>query len=290
MNYGGEKCHVSRASYFRIAFKEAKFWTVMDHYLETGRIKTFGHYSDDSFKVKEGLFVHYHPNGTIKTRTRYLKGLKMGADISYDTARNITDSGYYKNDIPVGTYFGLYQNDRPQKKGMLDTNGRGIGEEWQYYEDGQLESYGKRSDGYLKDSIWTYFHNNGIVSFREYFEKGKLLRKECFNEKGEDEHGDCQEEIMPVFNKYRGNFHTYLNEAIVFPPGFNVRGVVTVVAKFVIDLDGSINDVEIVKPVHPAFDKEVADLLKSSPKWTPGRDHNHKVKVYYTIPIAFSME
>ena len=65
----------------------------------------------------------------------------------------------------------------------------------------------------------------------------------------------------------------------------------TVVAKFVVGLDGSISDIVILKesPVGLGLGKEATRILSRSPKWTPGVYNGRNVKQYYTLPISIQI-
>lgn len=64
-----------------------------------------------------------------------------------------------------------------------------------------------------------------------------------------------------------------------------------VVCSFVINKDGTISDVSIVRGVDPALDKEAIRVIETLPGiWEPGEQRGHKVRVKYTIPILFDIK
>lgn len=63
-----------------------------------------------------------------------------------------------------------------------------------------------------------------------------------------------------------------------------------VVASMVIDTDGSIKDVEIVRGIDPDLDNEAARVIGTLGKWRPGEQRGRKVRVKYTIPIQFRLQ
>ena len=98
-------------------------------------------------------------------------------------------------------------------------------------------------------------------------------------------------EFMPTFQGKDGSyFRNYIAENIIFPNDakeFGISG--TVYIAFVIDKDGSISNVEIIRGVHPIVDQAVLEVIKSSPKWEPGINNGRYVRVKYTIAIAFKL-
>ena len=63
-----------------------------------------------------------------------------------------------------------------------------------------------------------------------------------------------------------------------------------VVTQFVVDKDGSIPDVKVVRSLDPMLDKEAVRLVKSMPKWTPGKLNGSPVRVKCILPISFRLQ
>lgn len=63
-----------------------------------------------------------------------------------------------------------------------------------------------------------------------------------------------------------------------------------VVIRFVVTVDGSISDVQIVKKLDPSCDKEAVRVVKMMPKWVPGKQNGRNVPVYYTLPVLFKLQ
>jgi TonB family protein len=63
-----------------------------------------------------------------------------------------------------------------------------------------------------------------------------------------------------------------------------------VICQFVVEKDGSISDISIIRSLDPAYDKEAIRILKLLPKFIPGKQNGRVVRVYYTIPVTFKME
>lgn len=56
-------------------------------------------------------------------------------------------------------------------------------------------------------------------------------------------------------------------------------------ASFVIDNDGTVKEIQIIRGENQAFNNEIIRVLKSSPKWIPAELNKKKVAVSYTVPI-----
>ena len=82
----------------------------------------------------------------------------------------------------------------------------------------------------------------------------------------------------------------FLSENVKYPEDCKKEGIQgRVIAQFIIDKDGSIKDVKIVRGAHPSLDKESIRVIESMPKWTPGKVKGEPVKCQYTLPIAFKI-
>ncbi len=62
-----------------------------------------------------------------------------------------------------------------------------------------------------------------------------------------------------------------------------------VIVSFVVEKDGSITNVRVVKSVTPALDEEAIRVVKAMPKWNPGMQNGEPVRVNYTVPISFQL-
>ena len=63
-----------------------------------------------------------------------------------------------------------------------------------------------------------------------------------------------------------------------------------VIVTFVVERDGSITDVRVVKSVDPSLDKEAVRVTKSMPNWNPGMQNGGPVRVKFTLPVTFRLQ
>ena len=98
-------------------------------------------------------------------------------------------------------------------------------------------------------------------------------------------------EQMPSFPGGPSALMQYLNSNIKYPVVAEENGVQgRVVCTFVVEKDGSITDVRVVKSVDPSLDKEAQRVVKSMPKWIPGKQNGSAVRVKYTVPVTFRLQ
>ena len=98
-------------------------------------------------------------------------------------------------------------------------------------------------------------------------------------------------EQKPEFPGGEAEMYKWLSNNIVYPSAASEEGVQgRVVVEFVVGKDGSITNVRVVRPRHPALDKEALRVVKAMPKWMPGRNNGQPVKVTYTLPVTFKLQ
>lgn len=63
-----------------------------------------------------------------------------------------------------------------------------------------------------------------------------------------------------------------------------------VVVRFVVTATGNISDVQVLRGFDPSCDKEAERVVKSMPKWVPGKQNGRNVPVYFTLPVVFKLQ
>ena len=97
-------------------------------------------------------------------------------------------------------------------------------------------------------------------------------------------------EQMPMFPGGEAGLLRYLQENIQYPPEAaknNVQG--RVILQFVVDKTGQVGEVKILRSVSEEIDAEAVRVVKSLPKFEPGRQDGEAVSVWYTLPVSFNI-
>jgi protein TonB len=98
-------------------------------------------------------------------------------------------------------------------------------------------------------------------------------------------------EQMPSFPGGPSALFEYLSKNIKYPVVAEENGIQgRVIVTFVVEKDGSITDVRVVKSVDPSLDKEAQRVVKSMPRWIPGKQNGSAVRVKYTVPVTFRLQ
>ena len=96
---------------------------------------------------------------------------------------------------------------------------------------------------------------------------------------------------MPEFPGGVKGLMTYIAKNVKYPNiarENNITGKVYV--RFVVRSNGQVDDVSITRGVDPAIDKEAMRVVKTLPRWKPGKQRGKAVNVWYSVPINFRLQ
>ena len=97
-------------------------------------------------------------------------------------------------------------------------------------------------------------------------------------------------EEQPSFPGGDGKMMEYIQEHIKYPRKAREMGTTgTVYVQFIVNKDGSITNVEVLKGIGDGCDKEAKRVVRNMPKWDPGQQRGRSVRVSVKIPIRFSL-
>ena len=98
-------------------------------------------------------------------------------------------------------------------------------------------------------------------------------------------------EQMPEYPGGMSAMMEFLQTEIKYPQDAikqNVGGRVMVM--FVVEPDGSLTNVRVARKVFPSLDAEAVRVVKSMPKWKPGKEKGREVRVNFTLPVVFNVK
>ncbi len=217
-------------------------------------------------KVSDTLWsVHryYVRSGNLEMTGHYTdldSFVKQGEFIYYDTLGGISSKGSFVNDKKHG--------------------------EWSDY------YFGGKQLHYLE-----YYEYGEDRNFYSYYESGKLKREVIYDgkkvvtkKKFAEDGGELTYTPNDVMPEADYNVANYLSKNVSYPKKCIKQEISgRVIVKFVVDENGKIGTVSIVKSVHPLIDEEAMRVVLSMPDWKPGLSDDKPVKVYYSLPIKFSL-
>ena len=132
----------------------------------------------------------------------------------------------------------------------------------------------------------------GLVSlfliFSTHTAISQIQNKQNVQDSTEDNQVHFLVQEMPVFP---GNLNTWIYNNIRYPEAAKEKKLEgKVYVRFIIEKDGSISNVKIIRGVSPELDNEAKTVIASMPKWEPGMQKGQAVPVKYTLPITFRLQ
>lgn len=131
------------------------------------------------------------------------------------------------------------------------------------------------------------------IGFAEFEEDIEIVQQVAVQEEEiEEEQIFYKVETMPSFmggdlNKFRN----WVNSKVKYPQlaqENNISG--RVLLMFVVEKDGSLTNIQVLQSPDSSLSEEAIRVLKTSPKWEPGKQRNQCVRVKYTLPIDFRIQ
>jgi protein TonB len=98
-------------------------------------------------------------------------------------------------------------------------------------------------------------------------------------------------ENQPEFPGGNAAMMKFLSDNIKYPVIAQENGIQgRVICNFVVERDGSITDVQVVRGVDPSLDREAVRVIQQMPRWTPGKQRGQAVRVRFTLPVVFRLQ
>ncbi len=115
----------------------------------------------------------------------------------------------------------------------------------------------------------------------------------CFNTLSAQETTDevfVVVEESPTFPGGNEAITAYLSQNLQYPKAASdakIEG--TVFVQFIIEKDGSVSNIKILRGIHPDCDAEVIRVVSEMPKWNPGKQRGQAVRVQFNLPVKFRL-
>ena len=228
-------------------------------------------FTDSTLDELQGLFQSYHTDMSLESQGNYTKNLKQGLWQQWDKKGQKTDSLIYENGYRVR--FAKFNH---------------------YEKDSTLSSYAF-TDSLANTFTQLYFYKKGNPSSEVTFlgQRGLLKNYDSTGTITGTDSVFSREEIEASFPGGDKAWTTYLqknlNPNIPSEKGAP-KGMYTVVIKFKITKDGTLNDIEAETNTGYGTEGEAIRLIKKSPKWNPAKQYGRFVNAYRRQPISFSVE
>lgn len=91
-------------------------------------------------------------------------------------------------------------------------------------------------------------------------------------------------EVKPDFPGGLEKFYKFIGKNFQVPEEDGLKG--KIIVTFVVEKDGSLTDIKVIRDIGYGTGKEAIRVLKSCPRWNPGEQNGKKVRVLYSLPIS----
>jgi TonB family protein len=166
-----------------------------------------------------------------------------------------------------------------------------------WHKNGTLYRQARYENGLLEGEE-RLFYPNGQLKRRAIWKQDSIISGVFFNEDGTQKAEVFKEDVMekellvlPSFPGGEGALWQFMNHNINYPTVAkenNIQGIVNV--RFVIEKNGTLSHIELIKPLNNALDKESLRVMTMMPKWIPGSADGIPVKVEHTLPFRYKLE
>lgn len=282
-------CSPQQARYYSLQHKDRSAWKKLVFDIADDKVEYVAYFLDSFCTKMEGPYISFHKNGQYKTSGRYLQDKKTGAWLSWTENKKLVDSAFYKNGFIHGLALKWSNNGIVSDSLFFGEEGNGEGRG--YWPDGKRRYQGHFISG-KKCGQWTYYHKNGNPSQVTLYANDSVGSYTCYDEEGKLQKKDCYYEKEASYKGGDKAWMNYLSRrlSIVKLPAAYYSGEIfgTTMLQFIVDVDGRLTDIKVVKSVDPELDEIALDIIRQSPKWEPAVQYNRKIKAYRKQPITFS--
>lgn len=264
-------------------------WRETVYFLPQGTIESISYYTDRQLAVKNGKQISYHSNGYLRSIGTFIGNKKNGIWLTYHYNGQLKDSAVYRNDTIASVKVSWHSNNQQRDSISVDANGNGLQMSW--FRNGAPASAG-RLKNHQKWGKWQYLDNNGkLAAIIQYADDNEVGKRLYANANGELVPTNDKEVGQPAVFEHpkKWSYLTYLKNTLKNPDGYYVKenAIAQLTVLFAVTDEGEVVDIEIVNPIHPAYDAEVKKVIQQGGQyWRPAKQYNRTVP--YLMKQSFS--
>ena len=289
-DYSWKPCPPENARFYSVLEKTDSGWFRKDYFMGSKSLQMQALYEDSACKIKNGYYYYFHANGRSSSIGRELKNKQEGICIRHHPNGMPADSALYRNGVPVGSRMRWHRNGYMSDSIYHANDSMDVQISW--FDDGAISSAGYLLNGKLHGK-WKYYHRNGNPSGEVVYSKGDVVSKTYYNEDGSPETNTSEANKEASFkNGGIEGWQKYLHKNLYWPRGYEFSNgtLAVVVVGMTINEQGKPEDVEVVTPFHPEFDRIALKIIQNSPAWLSAVEQNRKVKKRFNQPVTFQQE
>lgn len=270
-------------SYYRIIKDyqlEKKEYSIED-YFKSGKIQMQAISLSKDYLNKNGIELIYFENGNKKSNTLYENGIQKGFfEEWYENGQKCIEGEYIFNEKNRFSEpkINNYWNEKNIQK-VKDGNGE--------LEEKSKKDYaiGKIKNGF-KDGNWTGKSKNYKFNYTEFYENGILKTGTSIDSLNVEHH---YSEVFKQPKPKNGiqHFYKFIGNNFIIPKNSEMISG-KIVLQFIVNKEGKIEQIEVIKGLNNDLNQEAIRLLKKYPDWEIGEFRGIIVKTHYKIPISIT--
>lgn len=246
-----------------------------------GKINFIGKSSTNTLKFNyKGPGVFYYHNGNPKKTLNFENDQPVGDVVEYYPNGKLYNTKSYTKDRNL-----LYKDCRDSTGKVLTEKGNG---NWMDFDESfkKISEEGQVIDGF-KEGEWRGRINDSVRAVYTY-KKGIKIASEAINKAGLETYSFV--EVLPEFPDGARAFFGFLGRNISYPPAAKEKGMQgRVLITFVVEKDGSLSNIGVLRGIGDGCDEEAVRVMKLSPPWKPGYHNGIPVRMTYSVPVVFNL-
>jgi len=281
--------NLSNASFYSNIRETDSGWYRIDVYLFTKKIQMVGLFEDSACTIKNGTFCYYYANGTPSSYGRYEHNIRQGIFASYYS--NGIKKGYaeYDNGYLQGSSLSWNMNGSLADSIFKDENNVYIKKSW--FDNGNISSIGILLNGEMQGT-WKFFDINGKLTSIEEYDTGHVISRQYFDESGKALADTTNTDAEVKFENGKKGLQRFIDKYLEWPDYYHISQSdhATLVIKMLINEKGEVKYVEVVCPIHPAFDSLALKAFRKISNFNPAREHNRSVPSWMRVAIIYNQD
>lgn len=196
-------------------------------------------------------------------------------------------SGHYKNidkKQHIGELITYHINGQVASLLFYNNQGKKNGRYQAWFANGKLSGNGIYLTG-KKESIWKYYHYNGIEASRIYYKNDSILKAMIFDDEGKKLNVDLIKNNKPKFKEGIERFNSEVKK-LTKDIGYQIKGNIHVY--FVVGVNGEIRDVTINEELPEELNQHIVSFFEDIVGWKPAIHMNRKIPSSFTVPLKFN--
>lgn len=272
---------IENYSYKRIIkdyYKDKSEYQYLD-YFKSGSLKSSKTLSGKDSGYFIGEEINYFPNGNKKESSFYENKRLSGKHKVWYENGQLKEEGTYDPERKESKEYYLVESIWDEKGNKLIENGNG---KFDFNSD-KSETTGEYKNG-MKNGAWTF--NSKSFSYTDEYKDGEFISGYSIRDGIKTEYTILEKKPEPAKGGVAAFYKFISKQFNMTPEAMTNKVQGKIFLSFVVDKDGSLTDIKVIRGLGYGLDEEAMRVLRICPLWIPGEQRGIKVKCKYTLPIS----